>query len=492
MLLQNQKQAEPLYCKQSKVLRVLFLILLVAFAAPIYAQTSSSTLRGVVRDTTGAVIPSANVSLKSARTGAERKVQSNGDGIYVFVSVDPGPYTLTVEASNFKKYVQSELIISPSETKGVDVALQVGQTTETINISGTAAEEIKTETGQRSNTISTAQIDNLSLISRNSTELMRILPGVVAPDASTYQISGFGGASDYSVNGQRGSSNSISVDGSRVIDIGCNCGSIVSLNNDMVQEVTILTSNFAAEHGNSGVQISGTTKAGSRDFHGSAYSYVRHEALAANDRLRNYIKAQDPTSLAGQKPLGRFYYPGFTIGGPVSLPKKVFGPLGGFNENRDKLFFFAGFEIQRQTFGAPPKISNVPTLAQRNGDFRGSTVRIPAGFANAGQDAPNSNLAPYINPIGKALINLYPVPNSTIAGSNYISNTTQNKDRVDFKTRLDYKFSDNTNLFVRVTRETESESNPYGIWWGPSTFELPSANVQASLGRSVAVGLTKV
>ena len=470
------------------------LLVLTVATVGVQAQTSSSTLRGVIRDTTGAIIPSANVSLKSSRTGAERKVQSSGDGIYVFVSVDPGPYTLTVEAPNFKKYVQTDFIVSPAEVKGIDVALQVGQTTETINISGTAAEEIKTETGQRSNTITTAQIDNLSLISRNSTELLRILPGVVAPDASSYQISGFGGADQYSVNGQRGTNNSMSVDGSRVIDIGCSCGSIVSLNNDMVQEVTILTSNFAAEHGNSGVQISGTTKGGGRDFHGAAYSYVRHEALAANDRLRNYIKAQDPKSLAGQKPLGRFYYPGFNLGGPVTLPRKIFGPLGGFNENRDKLFFFAGFEVQRQTFGAPPRISNVPTLAQRNGDFRGgaSNVKIPGGFTNAGQDAANNNLAPYINPIGKVLINLYPAPNSTIPGSNYISNTTQVKNRIDFKTRMDYKFSDNTNMFVRVTRETESESNPYGIWWGPSTFELPSANIQSYLGRSVAVGLTKI
>ena len=136
MLMQNHPQADPSHRQQNSFwVRAFCLFLLVAIAAPIYAQTSSATLRGVVRDTTGAVIPSANVSLKSARTGAERKVQSNGDGIYVFVSVDPGPYTLTVEASNFKKYVQSELIISPSETKGLDVALQIGQTTETINIS---------------------------------------------------------------------------------------------------------------------------------------------------------------------------------------------------------------------------------------------------------------------------------------------------------------------------------------------------------------------
>ncbi|MBS1809454.1 MAG: TonB-dependent receptor [Acidobacteria bacterium] len=458
---------------------------------------SSGTIRGTVKDPTGAIIPGASVTLKSARTGAERQTKSNDEGLYVFVSIDPGTYTLTIEAQGFKKNVQSELVISPSETKGLDATLQVGQTSETVNITGTAAEEIKTETGERSNTIKASQIDNLSIISRNSIELLRILPGVVAPDSSTYQVSGFGDASAYNVNGQRGSSNNISVDGSRVIDIGCNCGSIVSLNNDMVQEVTIQSSNFAAEHGNSGVQISGTTKAGGRDFHGSAYSYVRHESLAANDRYRNYIKAQDPKSLAAAKPLGRFYYPGFTIGGPVTLPKKVFGPLGGFNENRDKLFFFAGFEIQRQTFGAPPKQSNVPTLKMRNGDFSellpGQQVRIPAGFgALSGTNAPNNNLAPYMNPIGKVLMSLYPTPNSNLPGSNYISVATQTQHRVDFKTRIDYKFSDNTNMYVRVTRETQNEVNPYGIWWGPSTFELPSANEQKDLGRSVAVGLTKV
>ncbi|HZS03579.1 MAG TPA: Plug domain-containing protein [Blastocatellia bacterium] len=382
--------------------------------------------------------------------------------------------------------------------------MEVGAPSESVTVTASSVEEIKTETGERSNTIKAAQIENLSTISRNSLELLRILPGVVAPDASTYQVSGFGDASAYAVNGQRGQNNNISVDGSRVIDIGCNCGSIVSLNNDFVQEVTVQTSNFAAEHGNSGVQISGITKSGSRDFHGSAYTYVRHEALAANDRFRNYIGAQDPNSLAAQKPVGRFYYPGGTFSGPINLPKKVFGPLGGFNENRDKLFFFVGFEVQRQNYGAPPRISTVPTLKQRQGDFsellpksilgQAQTVKIPAGFPNAGQNAPGNNLAPFINPIGKTLINLYPVPNfnDPTGAHNYISNTTQSNNRKDLKMRFDYKVSDKTNLYVRVTRETELAVNPYGIWWGPSTYELPTANNQAELGRSVAVGLTKV
>ncbi len=475
------------------MLWALTLLLSLAMVSTASAQTAaSSTIRGTVKDPNGAVVPGATVKLTFVSTQAERTSKTSGEGVYTFTSIFPGTYTLTVEATSFKKFVKTEIVVSPNETKGLDVTMEIGAATESVTVTASAIEEIKTETGERSNTITSKQIENLSIISRNSLELLRILPGVVAPDSSTYQVTGFGDASAYSVNGQRGQNNSVSVDGSRVLDIGCNCGSIVSLNNDFVQEVTVQSSNFAAEHGNSGVQISGTTKSGSRDFHGSLYSYTRHEALAANDRFRNYIKAQDPSSLAGQKPVGRFYYPGGTISGPITLPRKVFGPLGGFNESRDKLFFFVGFEVQRQTFGAPPRISNVPTLAQRKGDFSGTTVRIPGGFANAGQNAPNGNLAPYINPIGQILINLYPAPNSNIAGANYISNTTQTQHRKDFKSRFDYKISDNTNLYVRLTRETQQNVNPYGIWWGPSTFELPSANQEDQLGRSVAVGLTKV
>ncbi|MBL8191414.1 MAG: carboxypeptidase regulatory-like domain-containing protein, partial [Acidobacteria bacterium] len=462
--------------------------------------TSSATLRGTVTDPNGAVVPNANVTLTFVSTQTERKTKTSSDGVYTFTSLIPGNYTLTVEATSFKKTVKTDINLSPNETRGLDVEMAVGATTETVTITASAVEELKTETGERSNTIKASQIENLSIISRNSIELLRILPGVVAPDSSTYQVSGYGDASAYSVNGQRGQNNNISVDGSRVVDIGCNCGSIVSLNNDFVQEVTVQSSNFAAEHGNSGVQISGTTKSGGKEFHGSLYNYTRHEALAANDRFRNYLKAdafrlnpglKEPP-LAANKPLGRFYYPGGTISGPIYLPKKVFGPLGGFNKDRDKLFFFVGFEVQRQTFGAPPRISNVPTLAQRQGNFAGTTVRIPAGFTNAGQDAPGGNLAPYINPIGKVLINLYPLPNNPNPAANYVSNTTQTQHRKDLKMRFDYKPNDKTNIYVRLTREPQQEVNPYGIWWGPSTFELPSANIQDDLGRSVAVGMTSV
>jgi outer membrane receptor protein involved in Fe transport len=314
----------------------LCLCLLAGGASAALAQTTgSATLRGVVKDPNGSAVAAATVTLKSMRTQSERKVKSNSDGIYVFSAIEPGVYDLKIEATGFKVLSQTGVTLSPSDNKGLDVTMEVGQTSETITISGTL-EEIKTETGERSNTITSKQIENLSLISRNSLELLRILPGVVAPESTSLQVTGFGDAGQYNVNGQRGQQNNVSIDGSRVIDIGCNCGGIVSLNNDFVQEVTIQTSNFSAEHGNSTVQVIGKTKSGSRDFHGDVHTYVRHEALAANDRFRNYVKATDPNSLAGQKPPGQFYYPGGTLSGPITLPKKIFGPLGGFYENAKK------------------------------------------------------------------------------------------------------------------------------------------------------------
>ena len=483
------------------VVALMFMLLLQPAA---FAQVSSSgTIRGVVKDQSGAVVPNATVVAKSDRTGSERKGTSNSEGGFSFPALDPGTYTITVEAGNFKKSVQTGVSLSPSETKGIDIALQAGGANETVNIVGSAIEEIKTETGERSNTIKASQIENLSIIGRSSLELLRVLPGVVAPDQAG-AVASFGDASQYAVNGQRGNNNNVSVDGSRVIDIGCNCGSIVSMNNDMVQEVTVQSSNFAAEHGNSGVQISAVTKGGGRDFHGSVYNYTRHDALGANDRFRNYIKAKDPTSLAAAKPVGRFYYSGGNIGGPVYLPKKVFGPLGGFNESRDKLFFWVGYEEQRQSFGADPKTAVVPTLKQRNGDFseiigksilnQAGSVRIPGGFARAGQDIPNGNLAPYIHPYGKALINLYPVPNFNDPSGrfNYIANPTQFLNRKDLKMRFDYKLNEKSNMYVRLTRETELQDGAYGIWWGPSSYELPTHNQSTNLGRSVAVGITSV
>jgi len=321
----------------------------------------------------------------------------------------------------------------------------------------TTEEQIQTETSEKSNTITSEQIQNLSLVGRSSLELLRILPGVVAPDQSQLEVTGFNAGANanngYNVNGLRGENNNVSIDGSRVIDIGSNNGTIITANNDMVQEVEVKVSNYAAEYGSSAVQISAVTKGGGQDFHGSAYYYGRPRWAAANDRSLNYAGLEKPDS--------HYHYPGGNISGPVLIPGL------DFNRNRDKMFFFVGLEFQRQLSPSDTRYAVVPTLAQRQGDFseflaggllnQPATVNIPGGFEGEGTPAPNNDLSPYINPIGQALINLYPLPNGNFLDGrfNYATATGRNINRIDWKMRFDYKWSDKTNIYVRWARESE-------------------------------------
>ena len=466
---------------------ILFLL-----AAPVaFAQGTSSTLRGTVKDPSGAVVKDANVTLVSAQRGDQRQVQTNEDGTYVFTSVDPGDYMLRVESGGFKTS-EAQIRLAPTETRGLDVSLEVGGASETVVVTGASA-PIQTETGEKSETITAKQIDNLSIIGRSSLELLRILPGVVAPDANTLESTGFNqganASAGYTVNGIRGSNNQISIDGSRVVDIGSNNGTIITPNNDMVSEVTIKTSNYAAEHGSSGVQISATTKGGGKDFHGEAYLYSRPRQLAANDRSN--------TTVGAPRPQSSFNYPGGNIGGPVIFPGTK------FNRNRDKLFFWTGFEVQRQRVDPGTRLAVVPTALERAGNFSQSpsaygTICTPDSFAFGCTSAAGGNLVPFASPFGSRLINLYPLPNFTApagsaqSGFNYASSVISPVNRTDLKMRFDYSVTNNTKMYVRLARESESQDFAYGLWWGPSQYELPSHVIGKNLGRSAAVNVTSV
>ena len=312
-----------------------------------------------------------------------------------------------------------------------------------------------------------------------------------------------------------------------MIDIGSNSGTIITPNNDMVQEVKVQTSNYAAEYGTSGVQISATTKGGGNEYHGSLYTYARPYQLQANERQRVYQGFFPNGEPQSPRPETKFYYPGGNISGPVVLPR--FGEGGPvLFKGKDRLFFFFGFEVQRQTTDAGVKTGVVPTLLQRRGDFseflpggaynrpgvgslgqtgdvtvdnvaRSGAVTIPRGCTVnnivAGQFAPNNNIAPCIDQLGSSILNLYPLPNfnpTPTQNYNYISSALSPINRVDAKARFDYKVSENTNLYLRLARETESADNAFGIWWGPSTYELPSHNLGTNNGRSAALNITSV
>ncbi|HEY7180232.1 MAG TPA: TonB-dependent receptor, partial [Blastocatellia bacterium] len=478
------------------------------FASGALAQiTGSATLRGIVKDENGAVIADASVIVINEATKVERKATTNREGIYVLSSLLPGTYSVSVEHSGFKKTEQTGLILSPSDTRGLDFTLQIGAASETVTVTATA-DVLQTETGAKENTITSKQIENLSIISRSSLELLRILPGVVAPDGTDLQSVSFGGGANananYHVNGLRGENNTVTVDGARMMDIGSNNGTIITANPDMVQEVKVQTSNYAAEHGTSSILINATTKGGSSAYHGSLYDYSRDGRLSANDRSNSINTVKDPqTGLfeAVAKPASQYNYPGGNIGGPLTLPRKIFGPLGGLNEKKDKLFFFVGYEYYYQRVDEGSHFSQVPSLKMRQGDFSelpAGSVLVPAG-CNApgyvkGQPAPNNNLAPCVDPtgLGKALLNLYPAPNTSNGSNNYLYSVLRPNDRNQFTSRFDYNVNDKTKLYVRIAREYETQGFPRGLWWDSSDYEVPGKLTSENLGRSVVTNLTNI
>lgn len=407
----------------------------VLLAPPAAAQTAS--LRGTVTDSTGAVVPGASVTLSERDTKASRSTTTGEQGGYYFAGLFAGRYVIKVELAGFKTH-EENFTLAAQDTRGLDVKLELGAQTEVVNVT-TETEIVQTETGAREGMLRAEQIENLSIIGRSSMELLRIMPGVVPLEQDQLQTVGFGQGgnqtSGYTVNGVRGTNNVVTLDGSMLMDIGSNSGVIINPNPDMVESVKMLTSNYAAEYGTAGVQVSAITKGGSNEFHGSAYVYSRHHNLAANDRS-NAIAGID-------KPKSEFLYPGFNLSGPII---------------KDKLFFFGAFEYQRQRVDMGTRFGVVPTLGQRNGDFsefatgtgdnllQPRQVLIPAGYPGAGTPAPNNNLAPYMDPLGRALLNLYPVPDYADARNryNYTGDELRIVDRWESMLRLDYNISDTT------------------------------------------------
>ncbi|MBI1762278.1 MAG: carboxypeptidase regulatory-like domain-containing protein [Acidobacteria bacterium] len=498
--------------KVHNLVTIVFLLLVATLSG--LAQTSgSASLRGTVTDPTGAVVAQAKVLLRDEQTQQERTATTNEDGLFSFTALTPGVFTVKVEGVGFKVYSLSKFLLSPSETRGLSIKLEIGAATESVTVTGEAA-QIQTETGEKAYTITASQIENLSLISRSSLELLRILPGVVGPDAETLDFTGFqqgGNANNgFSVNGQRGQNINISIDGSITKDVGANNGTIVTPNNDMVKEVRVQTSNYAAEFGTSTLQVTAVTKSGGKQFHGSLYEYARHYSLNANDRARNYSALARPQSSQ--------FYTGGNLGGPIKLPATV-----GGDKVKDRLFFFYGFEYQRQRNPQDIVFGVVPTLKQRQGDFseflpcanignpagctstyllqnRTLTVprNAPTGFT-VGQSlvANNFNLAPFkdASNLGPTMLStLFPAPNYTdpTGRFNYVTGETLPLDRTDQKLRVDYKVSERTNLYVRLARETEGEEFSYGVW-GRSAYVPGYSNTLGDhIGRSAAANLVTV
>jgi len=468
-------------------------MLMLLFALPaLHAQTTAQ-ISGTVTDTTGAVIPGATVTLVNEATQDARVVKSNGDGLYSFPALLPSSYTIKVAAKGFEPKSLTGLVLHAGDERSVPAfALTIGSETQTVTVEA-SGEMIPQDNGARSDVLSSKDIDNLALEGRDTTELLKVLPGATTmsggltqnnPSFSDLSISANQSAigNGININGvpNRGGTALLS-DGVSVLDPGDMASSIGIINPEMTAEVSVQTSNFGAYVQNGPVVVSAISKSGTSHLHGSAYFDARNDILNANGWQQNH----QGVPKAG----AHYYYPGGNIGGPVPFTHK-------------KVFIWGGYERFLQNPGNGNILqSYIPSPEMMKGDFStdnaDNNILCPNGFSSSATGTWCNNLAGmvlpdgtaitpgpgntgsiipsnYIDPGAAALASFWPKANAnpatTPGGYNYYAPVVAPNNGWVYRIRMDYNLNDSNKFYVSYQQaysSTLAQGNGAHIYWTP-------------------------
>lgn len=421
---------------------VRFLVVAVLCTTAVFAQSTTQQISGFVRDASGAVVPSAKVTVRSVATGFVRETVPNENGYYVVTSLPIGMYELDAEANGFKKFMQKDVEVVVNSRPQVDIVLEVGAVSDSVTITSDAA-QIETTSGDVGRLVTGQQATQLQLNGRNFTQLLSLIPGVSTTNRSAMDLFGGYGSnmSAQSANGSRTDTFSWNIDGVDNKDNGGGGNNFVNINPDAIAEFKVLTANYSAEYGqNAGAIINLAMKSGTRSFHGGLYDFVRNDAFDA--RAFNAITKQKL----------RFNNWGGNIGGPVYIP-------GKFNSDKSKFFFFFGTEYKRYRQGA---INTwvVPAMAIRNGDLSSlPSSQWPkdplTGSVFPGGVIPTNRLSQNM----VRLIQNYPAPNFTGSGGNFVFPTTAPNDVDQYLVRGDYNINSKHQLTVHYLHDYYTNLN---------------------------------
>ena len=437
------------------------LLLVLLSLLPAFAQLDQGQIAGTVTDPSREVVSAAQVTIVSAQTGRRISTKTAITGAYVIPNLPIGLYAVEIEAPGFRKFVRENVKVDTATRTSVDAELTLGATSDTITVSDEAP-PVQDSSAQLGRVIESKQISDLALNGRNPINLALIKAGVVGSNFNAFNPTSLG--TSLSINGGQQDGNNVTIDGvSAVRTRGDGQGGPALLgifNADSLQEVQILTSSYPAEYGRAADgQIRFVTKSGSKDFHGTAWYFLRNSALDANSWVRNAANTFDSTRPA---PF-RFNQPGFSLGGPVTIP-------GKFNTKRDKLFFFVAEEwisFRQEKTGT----AIVPSAAMRTGNFsellnaanpffrRAISVRDPLNntpFPN--NVIPNSRLSAN----GMGLLRAYPLPTAGFqqGASNWIDSQPNPRDIRKDTVRVDYMLGA-TRLSFTGTNFYFAEDDPF-------------------------------
>ncbi|HEX4030707.1 MAG TPA: carboxypeptidase regulatory-like domain-containing protein [Terracidiphilus sp.] len=434
----------------------------------------SAQLSGKVSDPSGAVISRAEITITDTDNGATRRIVTNGDGLYAAPSLQPGHYRLVAHGQGFRPLIRDGLTLQVNDNIELDLKLEVGAASELVTVTG-ATPLLRTDDAETGEVIDNRRIEELPQYDRNVLAFAHLAPAV-SGDAESPQTEEGGQESDYRIGGGRTTGSEFYIDGIPVTE-GYSKNLPPSIPSpEAVQEFKVVSSGLSAEYGRlSGGVVTIITRSGSNQFHGSAYEFVKNQLFDANDYFSN---------LYG-KPKGVFHNNifGGSIGGPVLLPKVYNG--------HDKSFFFLNYEGNRQNSTSNLATANVPTPAERNGDFSQSTVEYngtivpvriydpttgviqPDGTIARQQFSYNGvlNVIPpgRLDAIAKIYSSYYPLPNKSAVGTNHANNyvgTALNESRNDRWTgRFDQVWSARNFTYFTITAYDDFNGSP--AWLGP-------------------------
>lgn len=501
---------------QSKIyITVALLCLWVLTAGWGYAQTTGrGNITGTVTDPTGAVVVGANITVTNVATGVSSSSVTNKTGYFEIDSLDAATYKISIAAPGFEQLIESGVTLGASAVVTLPLKLKLGAATAVVTVT-TDAPLLNVESGLNGQSLSTRELQSLTAADNDPMELVEIAPGVQSPAmiAQNYSIDGTLGWNGVSKFGTAGVTNSNEFDIDGAANEGNGRGNLISMNNDMVDEVRIDTTDFDPSAGHSfGVTVTETTKSGTNSLHGSAtYMYAnRRWAGLARFQSLAYQHQQLVDGCSGSPVFGsqcyidenKYAWPGVHenlltagLGGPVFIPKVYDG--------RNKFFWFVATTNDDYT-DATSTQGTLPTGTERVGAFTDfPTAAVPANYLatfNAACPAGTPFYGQYqiYNPYSVTIVNGHPsrapicgniIPNSlllnsqmenlvnswlppqssltsSVTGNNYIYTVPQPQATLQITTREDYVFSDRDRLFFRFTRQTYTKAAP-GIAIGP-------------------------
>ena len=446
----------------SFVRTLLSVVFFAAVVMPAAAQTFGE-ITGEVKDPSGAAVSGAAITATNTATSATRNTSSNEQGLFSFPSLNPGNYTVKVTVQGFRA-AQSTLELQVQQTARVDFSLQVGDVGQTVEVSAASA-ALNTEDATVGTVIEQRRITELPLNGRNYLQLIALSPNVTTGFAAPGQAAGRQGgtraAQTFAITGQRGTFNHYTLDGIENTDVNFNLY-IILPSVDALQEFKVQTGVYPAEFGREAGQINVSTRPGTNQFHGALFEFLRNDQLDA--------KQYDFRGANAPKNPFKWNQYGFTLGGPVWIPKVFNG--------QNRLFFMAnyeGYKVRQST----NNVYSVATDQMRRGDFSyllpGNQLFDPAtkqlvngvvtGTPFPGNQIPSSRF----DPVTQKLFEFLPRTNLPGQQNNYQTALSNPINKDQFNLRIDFNESNNSNWFGRYST-TDEDTLSQGLYQNGTTI----------------------